>query len=148
MENNSQRESFVRWQAITIAQFTYAVNLILGFSIATIAFQLNVFLNDKINPVSCWQKHTFLLALLTLLASSGIGIWCVINRLRDFRATTKAARMREQKKTDTEIKPYRDLYERLGEKTWLLFRWQIGTFSAGVLFTVLGILASISSKLI
>jgi hypothetical protein len=148
MTDNSPKESFVHWQSITISQLTYAVNLILGLSVATLAFQVTVFLNEKLNPTSCGQKFTFFLALLALLASAGIGIWCIINRLRDFRATTKAARMREQGKSDTEIKPYRDLYEKLGEKTWLLFWWQIGTFSAGVLFTVLSILASVSHKLL
>ena len=47
---------------------------------------------------------------MSLLASVGFGIWCVINRLRDFRATTKVARMREKGKSDEEMQPYRALY--------------------------------------
>jgi len=30
--------SFVRWQAITIAQLTFAINIVLGFTGASLAF--------------------------------------------------------------------------------------------------------------
>ena len=86
MTNNDPKGSFIRWQSITIAQLTYAVNLILGFSVAALAFQVATLLNENFKPVS-WQKYTFLLSLVILLASVGFGLWCVINRLRDFRAT-------------------------------------------------------------
>lgn len=139
--------SFIRWQSITVAQLTYAVNLVLGFSVAVLAFQVTVLLNEKFNPAS-WQKCAFSISLLTLMVSVGLGIWCVINRLRDFRATTKVARMREQKKTDAEIETHRVLYEKLGKRTWALFWWQIGTFGVGVLLLVLGIAGSVSEKLL
>lgn len=86
--------------------------------------------------------------MFLLVLSVALGIWCVINRLRDFRATTKAARMREKGKPNEDIKPYRDLYKKLGEKTWVLFWWQVGTFGVGILFTILGVWASISKKLL
>ena len=86
--------------------------------------------------------------MLLFLASIGIGILCVVNRLRDFRATMRAARLREDGKSEDEIKPYRTLYERLGQRTWRLFWWQIGTFAIGVLLMVLGVAASVSGKLL
>jgi uncharacterized membrane protein YbhN (UPF0104 family) len=139
--------SFIRWQSITIAQLTYAVNLVLGLAVAALAFQVTTLLNEKFNPES-WQKCAFSISLLALLASVGLGIWCVINRLRDFRATTKVARMREQKNSDAEMGPHRVLYEELGKKTWGIFWWQIGTFGVGVLLLVLGIAGSVSQKLL
>ena len=139
--------SFIRWQSITIAQLAYAINLILGFSVATLAFQVTTLLNEKFNPVS-WQKCAFSLSLLLLLISVSLGILCVINRLRDFRTTTKVAKMREEKKSEGEIRPYRDLYKMLGNRTWTLFWWQLGTFGVGVFLLVIGIVASISNKLI
>jgi uncharacterized membrane protein YbhN (UPF0104 family) len=147
MANNDPEGSFTRWQSITIAQLTYAINLVLAFSVTALGFQITILLDEKFNPVS-WQKCAFLLSLVILLASVGLGIWCVINRLRDFRATTKVARMREKGKSDEEMQPYRALYENLGEKTWRLFWWQIGTFGVGVLLLVLGIAASVSKKLL
>jgi hypothetical protein len=155
MTKDDSKGSFVRWQSITIGQLTYAINLILGFSVATLGFQVTLVLSDKFNPVS-WQKYAFSLSLALLAASLVFGIWVVINRLRDFRTTMKAAREREklerkgarEEEIKKEIEPYRVLYRKLGERTWCLFRWQVGTFSAGVFFTVLSVLASVSHKLL
>lgn len=146
MTEDDPKGSFIRWQSITIAQLTYAVNLVLGFAVAALGFQVSVLMNEKFMPLS-WQKCAFSLSLILLLASVGLGIICVINRLRDFRATTKVARMREEKKTDEEIRPYRDLYKRLGKRTWVLFWCQIGTFGVGVFLLVVGITASLGAKL-
>lgn len=147
MTKDDPKGSFIRWQSITIAQLTYAVNLVLGFAVAALGFQVSILLNEKFIPIS-WQKCAFSLSLLILLASVGFGIFCVINRLRDFRATTKVARMREAEKADEEIQPHRALYKKLGERTWILFWWQIGTFGVGVLLLVLGITASLGAKLL
>ena len=95
----------MRWQSTTIAQLTYAINLTLTFSVAALGFQVSLLLGKEFTPVS-WQKCAFSLSLLLLLASTGFGIGCVINRLRDFRATTHAARLREDEKPDEEIQPY------------------------------------------
>lgn len=147
MKDDDPKGSFVRWQLITIGQLTYAINLILSFSVATLGFQVTLLLGEKFNPVS-WQKCVFFLSIFLLVVSVGFGIWLVINRLRDFRATTKAARMREKGESDYAIEPYRNLYRKLGDKTWDLFWWQIGTFGTGVLFTFLSVLASVVHKLI
>lgn len=147
MTKDDPKGSFIRWQSITIAQLTYAVNLVLGFAVAALGFQVSTLLNEKFIPIS-WQKCAFSLSLLLLLASVGFGIFCVINRLRDFRATTKVARMREEEKTDEEIQPHRALYKKLGKITWVLFWWQIGTFGVGVFLLVLGITASLGAKLL
>lgn len=117
--------SFVRWQTITIAQLTYSVNLILGLSVAALGFQVALLLNEKFLPVG-WQRCAFGISMLTLVLSIGLGIWCVINRLRDFRATARAARLREDEKPDEDIQPYRDLYKKLGDRAWSIFWWQIG----------------------
>lgn len=145
MSKDDPKGSFVRWQSITIGQLTYAVNLILGFSVATLGFQVVLLLSDKFAPVA-WQKCAFGLSLVLLFASVAFGVWVVINRLRDFRATTKAARKREEGANEDAIEPYRVLYRKLGARTWCLFWWQIGTFGFGMFFTVLSILASVSHK--
>src|SRR5260370_32619736 len=107
--------SFVRWQSITIAQLTYSVNLLLGFAVVALGCEVALLLNQQFSPIG-WQKCAFSLSVLLLLLSSGLGIWCVINRLRDFRATMRAARMRELNEPDEDIQPYRDLYKRLGKR--------------------------------
>lgn len=145
MEKDDPTGSFVRWQSITIDQLTYVINVILGFSIATIGFQLTLLLNEKFILVS-WQKLIFVLSLLFLVASVVFGVLVIINRLRDFRATTKVARKREGSAPAEEIEPYRVLSRALGKKTWCLFWGQIGTFSAGALLIVVSVLASTSHK--
>lgn len=147
MSQDDPKGSFIRWQSVTIGQLTYAINLILGLSVATLGFQITLLLSDKFVLMS-WQKCTFFISLLLLAASIILGIWAVINRLLDFRATTKAAQKREKKAPENEIEPYRAIYQRLGKKTWLLFWWQVGTFGTGVVFTVLSVLASFSHKLL
>ena len=147
MPQDKPKGSFVRWQAITIAQLTYSVNLILGFAVAALGFEVALLLNQQFSPIG-WQKCAFFLSIVILLLSSGLGIWCVINRLRAFRATMKVARMREQKEPDESTQPYRDLYRRLDKRTWILFRWQIGTFGLGIGCALLGLWASISQKLL
>jgi hypothetical protein len=147
MRREEQKGSFVRWQSITIAQFTYSLNLILGLAVAALGFQVGLLLNEQFHPAG-WQKCAFGAAILMLFLSIGLGIWCIINRLRDFRATMQAARLRERREPDDSIKPYRDLYEKLGERTWSLFWWQIGTFGVGLVFTVLAMWALLSQKLL
>ena len=139
--------SFTRWQSVTIGQLTYAINLILGFSVATLGFQVTLLLNEKFVPVS-HGKCVFSLSLLLLGLSVLFGIAVVINRLRDFRATMKAARLREQGATPESIEDQRILYRRLGARTWCLFWWQVGTFSFGILLVVLSVLASSAHKLL
>lgn len=147
MLKDDPKGSFIRWQAITIGQLTYAINLILAFSVATLGFQVTLLLNEKFTPLS-WQKCVFSLSLVLLSISVALGIWVVINRLRDFRVTTKAARKKEGGAREEEIEPYRVIYRKLGEKTWCLFWWQVSTFGFGALCMVLSVLASASHKLL
>src|SRR5262245_44263863 len=147
MPQEDRNGSFVRWQSITNAQLTYSVNLFLGLGVATLGFQVTLLLNEKFHPVG-WQKYAFSTSMLTLVLSIGLGIWCVINRLRDFRATQKTARLREDGRSEEDLQPYRDLSEKLGSRTWRLFWWQIGTFGAGILLTVLALFMILSQKLV
>ena len=86
--------SFIRWQAIAIAQLGYAVNLILTLATASLGFAVAL-IKDKDFTPGCWSKCLLVLSQLSLLASVALGIWCVINRLLDFRKTKDNARDRE-----------------------------------------------------
>jgi hypothetical protein len=147
MKKNVPQGSFIRWQSITIAQLTYAVNLILGMSVATLAFQVSLLLNKDFIPDS-WEKCSFSISMLLLLISVALGLWCVINRLKDFRATTKVARKREDGASETELECLRNVYRELRIKTWGIFWWQVRTFGAGIFLTVISVGGSVGSKLI
>ncbi len=151
MQKGSESEekragSFVRWQGITIAQLTFAINVILGFSGAALAFGANLLIREEFQPVG-WARCAFVGSLVALLLSIGLGVWCVVNRLRDFRATTQAARKREAGASPEDIEPLRTLYTRLGRRTWVLFWWQIGTFLVGVCLVVASVTIAMWSKL-
>jgi hypothetical protein len=140
IDPEERKGSFVRWQAITIAQLTTALNVVLGLAGATLAFGANLLVRDSF-ALTGWPRWLFLGSLTLLLVSVGLGSWCTVNRLRDFRATARAARKRETGAPEAEITPLRDLYLRLGGRTWAIFWWQLGTFFGGAVLMVAGLAA-------
>ena len=142
--------SIVRWQSTLIVQFTYAINLILGFSVAALGFQITTMLGREINYGYYGEKtyvDAALLSLIFLGASVLLGIPLVLNRLKDFRLTAKIARQRKYPSPTDTIAADRDLSEKLGRKTWCLFQWQLGTFGIGVVMTIVGVAILFFQKL-
>ena len=144
-------DSFVRWQKYTLDQLTYSVNLILTLSTASLGFAVALLINKDFPltsfPLWSWGKILFLLTLLALFASMGLGIWCVINRLYDFRTTKDTARQREKGTSDEELKPLRLKYEDYGAKTWKIFWGQIGCFGFAVLTFILSMVVIYHERL-
>jgi|TARA_B100000315_G_scaffold245334_1_gene271084 hypothetical protein len=68
--------------------------------------------------------------------------------LRDFRATTKITNLKRKEGNESELTNLRSLTNMLGKKTWGIFWWQIGTFSAGILLLVLSVAFSVGNKLL
>lgn len=147
--------SFVRWQAITIAQLGYAVHLLLGFATATLGFCL-VLLRDTSFVPTCLSTSLFLLSLLLLIFSIVVGFLCVVNRLWDFRKTAKIARDREawnregvgEDEIGRRLEKRRKKTKKLGERTWMLFYWQAALFVVGVLCVTVTFVMVYRSKLL
>jgi hypothetical protein len=146
VSDQEPKGSFVRWQSVTVAQLTYAVNLVLTFAVATLGFQIALLVGEKFTLASS-QKCVFNLSLLVLGLSVLFGLLVVVNRLRSFRATMRAARARESSMNDA-LQIQRQLYKRLDRGTWRLFWWQIGTFAAGIVLTIAAVLAIAGHKLL
>src|SRR5258708_26045545 len=87
--------SFVRWQAITIAQLGFTSNLILTLAVGALGFALTL-VKDADVIASCWARCLLVLSIVGLLISLALGIWCALNRLADFRMTAQIARGREK----------------------------------------------------
>lgn len=145
-EEKKNREASIRWQGRTIEQFGYAINLILGLSVAAIGFEISLVLNEKFSS-SGWQNCLFGISLIALILSTGAGLWGVVNRLRDFRATTKTAREREDGASESDLQPLRTLTKNLGKCTWLIFWCQILAFGIGVLILVVAVAGDIVKQL-
>lgn len=143
-ENKEGDEKYIRWQGITITQLSYSINLILTFSVAAIGFAVSLRLNENFKPTSC-QTYAFFLSLILLLVSGALGIWCTINRLRDFRATARITNLKRKEGNESELTTLRALTNKLGKKTWGIFWWQVGTFCAGIFVLVLTIAFSVGN---
>lgn len=146
------KESFVRWQAITITQFGYTINLLLGFAVALLAFAFTQ-IKDSVQNLSSCEKAALDISLLLLLASTVSGTACVINRLEDFRRATQIARDREQWQRegvggiDAKLDDRRCAVKLLGKITWALFYIQVGTFLAALVIFVMTLAAVDHAKL-
>lgn len=143
-------DSFVRWQGRTVEQFGYALNLVLGMSLATLGFGIAIVLDKKLSPV-CWEKAAIGGSLVLLVASIGLGLFCVLNRLRDFRTTMKIARLRSRPQSVNSAKKMaqqRTLSRTLGKRTWRVFRGQIVTFFLAVLLLGSAIAAQMVRELL
>jgi len=137
--------SFVRWQAITIEQLGYAVGLYLSLSTAALGLLLSLINSQSYNP-DAWTMRFMDGAGVGLIASLVLGGYCVVNRLQDFRLTSRIARKREQfvaegltpERIQANLAELRAQTIKLGQRTWLLFELQIGTFAVGSLLLVVG----------
>ena len=66
MDDMEPKGSFVRWQAVTVAQLTYAINLLLTFTVATLGYQVALLAGDNFSLAASWQRCLFSLSLLFL----------------------------------------------------------------------------------
>lgn len=139
--------SYVRWQGIALKQLTYAVNLILGLTVATLGFGVTL-LRDQQFSLGPQAKYLFSGGLLALLLSVIAGLWCVVNRLRDFRLTARIARSREENAADGRLPMMRDTAAKLGRCTWKLFWWQVALFASGVVLMIVSIALVYWTKLL
>jgi hypothetical protein len=128
-------DRFVRWQTTAREQLSYAINLILVFSGATIGFEITTSLNERF-VLSRSEDALYLTSLLFLALSMIPGLAAVISRLRDFRATTKIARLRWKSRQEdaAEIDLLVARTISLGRITWCLFYVQIIAFAIGAFF--------------
>ena len=139
--------SFVRWQGRTINQFGYTTNLILGLAVASLGFSFGL-LRGTDFTLFCWSKCFFVLSMFVQLISVFAGIFCSINRLRDFRKTTKVARMTEQGEgSQRDRDKLREETDRLGHWTWTLFYSQMWTFLVGEVLLVFALLMRYRAEL-
>jgi hypothetical protein len=152
---HAQREASFGGKGLPSYSLGYAVNLILTLATASLGFA-TALIKDKDFTPGCWGKCFLVLSELSLLASIGLGIWCVINRLLDFRKTKCNARDREQVRIahserdeiQRRLDKRRDETKKLGRRTWRIFWWEIGTFGLGVSWLVVAVAIAYSAKLL
>lgn len=143
--NNRLLDRFARWQGKTNEQFGYYNNLLLGLSIASLAYLINFFDKETFHIESCTQKFICLSSLILLLVSSAAGSYLGFNRLKDFRKTTKLISHRIEGQI-SEVEALKQQTKYLGDLSWGLLYFQIFTFMFGEIFLVVFLTVTYSSK--
>src|SRR5205823_8872522 len=95
MQADDSEGAPAHWQSVIRAQFTSAGYVMLALSVAALGFQMVFVLNAQFDAGDPWQRAALvaaLLALLVLFLSVAMGLFLVVNRVRDLRATLLAAR--------------------------------------------------------
>ncbi|WP_139042191.1 hypothetical protein [endosymbiont of Riftia pachyptila] len=143
---DQKKEPFLRWQGRSLEYLSYAINLFLGLSIAAIGFEMSLLQNTEFN-LAGWQKCIFSLSLLSLVVASGLGVACVLNRVKDFRDTTAIARKKSKEEYDDELDELREIVGVIGTRTRNLFNWQAWLFSIGIFLLVVVMVVFYSNRL-
>src|SRR5207237_2277829 len=109
------------WQSVIRAQFTSAGYVMLALSVAALGFQVVFVLNASFDPGDPWQRAALVAALLSLLVlflSVAMGLFLVLNRVRDMRATLLAVRSSATESETRVIEGNQRLSAKLGRRSW------------------------------
>jgi len=125
-----QRERYARWQNHRVSQLSFSINLFLGFSVASLAYVINLLLTSAKGNIVL----EYVLVIWALSASAG----CVatISRLLDFRYT--ALKLRAPNSCN------RYLAAHLGKITWSMFWAQIILYPYGAFYFIKNYVLAIS----
>ena len=144
MPEQMSDDRFVRWQSRTIEQLGYAINLVLGLSVAALGFEVSLLLNNSFDFGLRWERLALLLSIILLSISSLCGTVAVVTRLLDFRATAQTTRSADR----IEKGRYRVRADVLGRFTWCFFSMQVGSFGIGIALAGLRFAALAINKLV
>jgi len=129
-------EVFARWQAVTQEHLSGLIKVIIGITIGLMAFDSGLILKGTVSDATA--KLLCVVAIALLIASLVFGIWCMINRLNDFRLTAQIVRGRDR--GDKDIDEERQKSKMLGRLTWHLVKTQLTTFAFGAAASAVAIL--------
>jgi hypothetical protein len=116
------KERYIRWANHRIAQLTFTINLYLGFSVASLAFCINLLLTTYKN------NNDLKFTVFILSVSAIMGSLASLFRLFDFRYT--ALKIKNKTKINTFIS------KNVGALTWACLWAQILTYIYGAFFFI------------
>jgi Na+/melibiose symporter-like transporter len=135
-------ERFIRWQGVTREQLGATSNLLLGLATGLLAFATTLFLEKKF--IASCAFGFGILAIILLVISIALALWCATNRIEDFRLTTKIANPENSK--NPQLGDFREEAMHLGRQTWCIFRSQIWSFALGAGAISIGIIMQVFSQ--
>lgn len=124
--DTEQKERYVRWQNYRITQLSFTINLFLGFAGASLAYVINLKLNQNT------QNPELLIFIIKWWSgSAAFGCLATVSRLLDFRYTAK--KIKFGGKFNTFMSNW------LGPATWGAFWGQLLTYIGGAYFFITGV---------
>jgi hypothetical protein len=127
------RQSYLRWQKITLIQLGSVVKLVLTLTGAAIAFGADLLVKNGAKGGCFVRWMQWSMAVLLLAAFFGLAVNAT--RLWDFRWTRRATRIRsrDKKAEADELKRCRARHKFWGRLTWRFFCCQFAFFFLGIL---------------
>jgi len=120
--DSDQKERYVRWQNYRITQLSFSINLFLGFAIASLAYAINL----KINNAPGVIIVELFCSIYWWSASFALGVLAMVSRLLDFRYT--AIKIKEIKDEDA-FNTF--MVQWCGKITWGAFWVQLISYCVG-----------------
>jgi hypothetical protein len=140
------RDSYLRWQKLSVEQLGYVINLFLTFAIAELGFAVKTMMESK-SVLPGPARSMFWISIICVLLAIGFALGANLTRAWDFRYTRRAARVRWRPKAGEDHEKVQKQAACYGKWTWWLFRWQTITFGLGTLFLCLSIWIGYGSRI-
>lgn len=135
-ERTDKIERLRRYEDARREHLSGALNLVFGLSAAALGFCVTNITNRDA-AFSTPGSYYLLASTIAFLITVGLCMLTMWTRLRDFRETARKLRKELRGASDEELKAQRIQIDRLGIRTWFLFRAQLIIFFLGiVLLTV------------
>jgi hypothetical protein len=147
MANGQNSERLVRWEAIRREQLSYAINLFLTLSVASLGFEATLILGAEFEHYAHCQQFGLLLSLALLAGAVLLGILAAVVRVCDFRLTADIVRTKENDAEDPELDRMRGMAHMAGGITWFCFWGLVSAYTVGTGMLALSVLARAASKL-
>ena len=123
----NKQARYVRWQDHRITQMSFTINLFLGFSVASLAYIINLKLDSKLHgnlPIDT--------TIIWWAFSAAFGVIATMSRLLDFRHTARKI------KDGGSFNSF--MAKRCGSVTWGCMWLQVITYVSGAYFFMQGVI--------
>ena len=144
--NEKKNDSFIRWQQLSIVERGKTINLFLGMSLATIGFVITQLTKIDFEFANSSSENLILVGSLLLLLSVIFLIWLTLNRLKDFRESTRIASTK-MNELNTELDIQRLRNRKRGTLTFWLFNISFWLFASAESLVAVGFIFQVWNKL-
>jgi len=135
-----------RWQGLAVAQFSVAIALISGLSVAGLAAGLSLLQNEKF-ALDGWWKCAFVLSQLFFLVAAFLSCGAVITRVLDFRLTARTARKQQRPDYSRPLTIFGCDSDGYGRATWRLFWPSCVSLLAGAALLIISVGVAYADRL-